>query len=305
MMNILSHINPKRLHLAVIGMAILLSSCHSNYLNYKIDFSNNFAWKGDSSAFAFLAVQDLYRRPVGIATFPDGGMSLHEYSDAALYYFNIKENKLNKAVDFSDLSALHSLYSKLQFQYIKIKFTDSLLYYRLSKPYDVDIKNFKKRFKNKEDSLKLSAIINKTSNAYAYNINTKKISVIDSATFNVALGQVKIDRNIRKRSKEYLTKLSYADWGIVLKDIYPQSKKTYMEYIVYMQGNSSIREAVFEQIIPNFTPKEIQIMLNDMDAYKTKLDKKDDSSFNYKDHSNKLSYDEYYESTYKRLRKFL
>ena len=301
-MKVFFHKNTICLNLIVIGLVLLLSSCHSNYLNYKIDFSHNFAWKSDGSAFAFLGIKSLYRRPQGIATFPDGGKAVHEYHDVALYYYNIKDNKLNRVVDFNDLLRL---YRDAGFYRMKMVFADSLLYYKLSKLYDSDIKRANEHVQTKEDSLKLSALIEKTNKTYTFNINTNKISEVDSATFDAALSQVKVDENLRKLAKEYLTKLSFADWGIILKDIYPQSKKTYIEYIVYMQGNSKVRDAVFEQIAPEFTKKEIQKMLKDMDAYKTKLDKKYKSSNSYKDHSHKLTYDEYYEPTRKRLQKFL
>jgi hypothetical protein len=284
-------------------MALFLSSCHSNYLNYKIEFSRNFAWNRDSSAFAFSAVKYLFKRPVGIATFPDGGRVKQEYYDAALYYYSIKDNKLNRIVDFKDILRLYP--KSREYYSIQLAYTDSLIYYKLSDADNYSIREAKRFVHSEDDSIKLYKAIKYVSVVHSYNVNTKKISEIDSATFNAALSQLKVDKNQSKRSKEYLTKLSYADWGIVLKNIYPQSKKTYMEYIVYKQGNSSIRDAVFEQIIPSFTRKEIQMMLNDMDEYKSKLDKKDKPSLNYKDHSNKLSYDEYYESTCKKLRKFL
>jgi hypothetical protein len=285
-----------------LGFLILLNSCHSDYLNLSIDFGRQFAWKNDNSGFVFLAISSLYRRPEGIATFPDGGRVKYEYYNAVLYDYNITENKINRVVDFKDLL---TLYKKAQLLNTQLVFTDSLLYYRLSKPYDIDIISTLKRSQTHEDSLKVFALVEKASKAYAYNINTNEITEVDSATFNSVMRQKKVDKNLRQLALEYLSKLSYADFGIILQDIYPQSKETYMKYIVYMEGNTQTRNAIFEQIIPGFTKKEIGGMLKDMDTYKAEIDKKSKSSLKYKDKLSAENYDKYYESVRKRLLEFL
>lgn len=293
-----------RILILLISIAFLfqLNGCHSKYLNSSIEFSDHFAWKPDGSAFAFLAIKSLYRRPEGISTFPDGGRSVSEYYDVALYYFNIKDNRLNRVVDFNDVSPL---YSKTTLKFIHMAFVDSLLYYKLGKPFDIDIKSAKKRAQTKEGSFRLSALIEKASKPYAYNINTHKPTEVDPATFNAAFSQAKSIEYNRKLGRAYLEKLPLADWGIRLQDIYPQSKETYMKYIIYQKGDPKVRDAIFEQIIPKFTKRQIQKMLKDMDAYKAKIDKKYESSLDYNDQFKKSSYDKYYEPTCKRLQKFL
>lgn len=283
-------------------IAILIPSCHSEYLNLSSDFNHQFSWKTDSSGFAFLAISGLYRRPEGIAIFPDGGRVKFEYYKAELYNYNIKENKLNRAVDLKDLLPL---YKKAQLLNTQLVFNDSLLYYRLSKPYDIEISSTLKRSQTTDDSLKVFALVEKASKAYAFNINTYEITEVDSATFNSVMRQKKVDKKLRQPALECLSKLSYADFGIILQDIYPQSKETYMKYIVYMEGNTQTRNAIFEQIIPGLTKKEIGGMLKDMDTYKAGIDKKSKSSHKYKDKLSAENYDKYYETVRKRLMEYL
>jgi hypothetical protein len=284
------------------GFLLLLISCHSEYLNLSCDFDNQFAWESDNSGFAFSAISSLYRKPEGIATFPDGGRVKYEYYNAVLYSYNIKENNLKRVVDFKDLLPL---YKKVQLLNTQLVFTDSLLYYKLSKPYDIEIRSTLKRSQNNEDSLKVFALVERASKAYACNKHTNEITEVDSATFNSAMRQKKVDKNLRQLALDYLSKLSYADFGILLQDIYPQSKETYIKYIVHMEGNTRTREAIFEQIIPGFTKKEIGRMLEDMDTYKARIDNKSKSSLKYKDKLSAENYDKYYESVRKRLLEFL
>jgi len=281
---------------------ILLQSCHSEYLNVSIDFDHQFAWKNDSSGFGFLAISSLYKRPEGIAVFPDGGRVKYEYFSAVLYNYDISENKLDRVVDFKDLLLL---YKEAQLLNTQLAFTDSLLYYKLSKPYDIEISTILKRAQTNKDSLKVFAFVDKASKAYACNINTTEITEVDSATFNSAMRQKKDDKNLHRLALEYLNKLSYADWGIILQDIDPQSEETYMKYIVYMEGNTQTRNAIFEQIIPGFTKKEIGRMLKEMETYKAGVDNKSKASLKYKDKLNAENYDKYYESASKRLLEFL
>ncbi len=296
------NLNPSLKLRVILLISILLPSCHSEYLNLSSDFDDQFAWENDSSGFGFLAISSLYRRPEGIAIFPDGGRVKFEYYNAVLYNYNISENKLNKVIDFKDLLLL---YKKAQLLNTQLAFTDSLLYYKLSKPYDIEISTTLKRSQTNKDSLKVFAFVEKASKAYACNINTNEITEVDSATFNSVMRQKKADKNLRQLALEYLSKLSYADFGIILQDIYPQSKKTYMKYIVYMEGNTQTRNAIFEQIIPGFTKKAIRRMLKDMDTFKAGIDKKSKSSLKYKDKLSAQNYDKYYESVRKRLLEFL
>jgi len=86
---------------------LLLSSCHSKYVNISTDYSKRFAWKSDSSAFAFVAINRIYRMPKGIDKFPDGGRAKTLYYDVALYYYDINSEKLNRVVDFKNILGLY------------------------------------------------------------------------------------------------------------------------------------------------------------------------------------------------------
>ena len=93
-----------RLREVLVGITFifLLSSCSSKYLNIAIRTDGTIAWNKDRSEFAFIAKTSLYRMPIGIARFPDGGMSKTEYLDFSLYHYNIKHNKLTHLINLNE-----------------------------------------------------------------------------------------------------------------------------------------------------------------------------------------------------------
>ncbi|MEA3435416.1 MAG: hypothetical protein U9R43_03050, partial [Thermodesulfobacteriota bacterium] len=173
----------KYLFLISFVIILLLSSCHSKYVSISTDYSKTFAWKRDNSAFAFVAINKIYRKPVGIAKFPDGGKTKTEYYDVALYYYDIYHEKLNRAVDFKNILILYP--KRRDYWNINIVFSDSLVYYKLSDADDYSIREAKKIVHNEEDSTKLIQAIKYVSKIHTYNLNTKKISEIDSLPPNV------------------------------------------------------------------------------------------------------------------------
>lgn len=280
-------------------IVFLVPACHSSYLSMSTDFSYKYAWKKDSTAFAFVAVNRLYRIPVGMAKFPDGGMSKTEYFDVALYYYDLRNEKLNHIVDFNDYFILYP--KKNTYQYIDLAFDDSLIFYKLSNPSDYDIRMAKRYVHDDKDSIKLMRIIKKASEINAYNIKTKKIINIDSLPSNVIWADHKSYAFLKDFRKSLLQNISCSDWGIILKDIYPQSEKKYENYIVYMEGNKLMRSAVLEQIISQYQEEKILKIINRMKKYKKKLEEKAASSVNYKDSLKNDEYNEYYSETTEKL----
>ncbi|HID39625.1 MAG TPA: hypothetical protein EYP36_08945, partial [Calditrichaeota bacterium] len=245
-------------------------SLHSEYLISGLEFSDSFAWKSDTSALAFLAINSLYRPPQGIATFPDGGTPEYVYYDVALYYASLNDKAPHRAVDLNELSRLHR---KIQLEFINLAFTDSLLYYTIGKPFESDIEAAKKRAQTRNDSLRLDSLIIRTSKTYVYNINSRRISEIASDTAAKIFHQQQEDDSLRKIGKNYIKNLSLSAWGIHLKKIYPQSDQTYQEYIIYMKGDHRVREEILEQIISHYKKDEIRRMIDEMGKYKKKIDR--------------------------------
>ena len=244
-----------RLRKVLVGITIifLLSSCHSKYLSIEIKTDGTIAWNKDSSEFAFIAETRLYRMPVGIARFPDGGMTKSEYLDFSLYHYNIKHKKLTHLINLNEFY-LPSAYRWLSISQINLSLKDSLLFYKLRKPYDHNMKYIDK--KRKPDYLK---DISKT---YSVNIRTSQKSVVDTTIIKNIFNH-KRERFQNSSAKDYLSGLKYSDWGINLKELYPQSKSTYLGYIIN-GGNTNMLEAIFEQIAPDFTEKDKKYIIAEM-----------------------------------------
>lgn len=295
----------KRSFTIVFSFIIFLtfSSCHSTYLNISTDYSYKYAWKSDSSKFAFVAINRIYRMPAGIAKFPDGGMSKTEYFDIALYYYDLKNEKLNRIVDFKDYFILYP--GKNKYQYIDLAFDDSLIFYKLSNPSAFDIITAKRHVHSDKDSIKLMRIIDKVSEINACNIKNKKIIPFNSLPSNIVWADRKSYNFLKDIRKNLLKKISYSDWGINLKNIYLQSEKKYENYIVYKEGNELMRNAVLEQIISQYQEEKILKIINRMKKHKKELEEKAASSVNYKNNVKKDAYNEYYSKTTKILKNMI
>ena len=64
-----------------------------------------------------------------------------------------------------------------------------------------------------------------------------------------------------------------ADWGLMVKDIYPKPDNEYIEETIYLRNGSSVtRRAVVEQIIAKMSKQEIKELLKNMDEYKNSLE---------------------------------
>lgn len=247
--------------LIAISFVFFLTSCHSDYLNLEIRKDGTFAWNKDSTAFAFIARTRLYRMPVGIAKFPDGGQTKNEYLRFSLYYFDIKQKKLTHLIDLNEFF-LRPEYRWLSFSQIALNLQDSLLFYKLKKPSDYVIIHI--------DEKRPPNYLEDISKIYSISLLKYQKSVVDTTVHNHLFDN---KREILKFSstKDYLSGLKYSDWSINLKELCPQSKNTYMDYIVKEEGNGNMRQVIFEQIVLEFTKKDREDMLKEMQKRKQLL----------------------------------
>jgi hypothetical protein len=279
------------------GLFLCLSSCHSRYLSIKIDICRSPVWNNEKTAVAFMAAKIAYRPASGISKIPDGGTAEIKYQDVSLYYFNLQDRHLVKVDSFTDLTQWVTAW-KTNYD-IDIAFTDTLIYYKVNP----EMWRLKKADAEKK-SLRTHAIIEKYNKYFVYDINTRKIREADSLMFNKVFNRTGKSNEISyNKLKSLLKGISLSDWGIILKDIYPQSDADYIRYIVYNQGNHTARQAIMAQVIPTLDKKRIKDMLEKMDEYKKKLKKKEKSS--YDDHVRKLNYDKYYREIAPKLSRFL
>lgn len=86
-----------------ISLVLILTSCHSDYIILKREICRNPSWNSKKTIVAFVALKTAYRRPIGIARFPDGGRVKFEYSDLSLYLYNLNNKQLIKELEFNDL----------------------------------------------------------------------------------------------------------------------------------------------------------------------------------------------------------
>ena len=251
-------------------LTILLSSCHSNYICIDAKLDGSMAWDKNSSAFAFIARNRLYRRPVGIAKFPDGGMVKNEYLDFSLYYFDINKNKLTHLISLNEFYR-GADYRWLSFSHINLELDDSLLFYKLEAPYSFNhIKDKVYLFTAKKDSIKNMLFFEDIAKTYKFNILIHERSVVDTSKHK-RLFCKKRNKLYWSLAKKYLIDIPYSDWGIVLKDLYPQSKKDYMDYIIEKEGNTSTLKAIYEQIVPSFDANDKEYILRKMEQIKQEI----------------------------------
>ena len=243
-----------------IFFAIFLASCHSPYLNLKIRTDGTVAWNKDRTAFAFIAKTRLYRMPVGISKFPDGGISKTEYQDFSLYLFDIKHKKLTHLINLNEFY-LGSAYRWLSISQVALKLQGPSLFYKLIKPYDYNMKYI--------DEKRYPTFLNDISKTYSINIQTHQKSVVDTTLYE-HLFDNKREKLKPSLAKNYLSSLKYSDWGINLKELFPQKKSRYIDYIAE-RGNENILKAIFEQIVPEFSDKDKKYIIEKMADKKQEL----------------------------------
>jgi len=247
---------------------LLLSSCHSKDFKISREFSKVYAWNRDSTAFAFTAINKIYRSPEGIAKFPDGGKIKIEYYDVALYYYDIKNKTLNRIVDFNDILPLY--WKDRYYWSTKILFNDSLIYYKIDTPDKDEIRWARDRTNDDKESMKLDQIINKVSKIHTYNIRMHTINSLDFLPSNVEWAKFNSDK-AKKLRKRCLEKIPCADWGINIQKQFQQSKDIYIDYIVEGMGSDISRKCIWEQIAPSFNKDDVKNIIVKMEDYKTKL----------------------------------
>jgi len=286
--------------LIVTFLVLFLSSCSSKYLSLETTYSKNIALDNTKSAFTVIAINRIYKSPIGIARFPDGGKTTTVHYDVALYYYDIEEKKLHRAVD---LNRLFVLYRKNRYyRNVNLAFHDSIIYYKIGDADDYDIRSAKEHLHY--DELAIKQAVKYVSKIHAYNIITKQEYELESLPSNVKWSVYNYDQ-VKKFKNIYLNKATYREWNIILKDIYPQSKKIYMQYIIEWCNDNTIK-AIYEQIVPSFSKTDIDYILSEMDERKQDLysEYKNNSDGVYQKHLKKDRYNEYIkymEQTKKRL----
>lgn len=268
--------NNRLLFVLMAGLSLLLTSCHSEHVSLDYTVYGGAQWNTEHSKIALVASKSAYRRAKGIAAFPDGGIPDYLIKDAGLYVFNPKNKQLTEVVDFTDITELLGN-SKGRYA-VKIVFNDALIYYSI-KP----VSGWDFWIEHSNDSGEVGALKEKYSKTYAYNINEKEVTIVDSSLFSSAYQKNQAaNRANRTELNRKLSALPLADWGLVIQDIYPKSDKAYIEETIYLHNGSAItRRAVIEQIISKRSKQEIKDLLKKMDEYKNSLESYEKAKYEF------------------------
>ncbi len=257
-----------------VGFIFGLTSCHSKFLSIQNQICRDGAvWNSTKTELAFVAIQSATRAPVGIAKFPDGGRRETEYSNLVLFTYNIKTNKLKKLTDFKKLC-----YTTARDNYnFELVFSDSIIYYH------IDL-----YWKSITDSVAREKYRDKY---FAIDVNTNKISEIRDSLFSY---ECKTHKQANILSSDILKNIPCSKWGMVLNDIYPQSKKDYMDYIIKGNLDKLTSDCIFDQIVPSFNKDDIDFILKKMEKHKAKLYKEYNSYKDNDPYRKSLKLDEYH-----------
>jgi hypothetical protein len=234
-------------------------------LNYDVFWGSQ--WNPEQSHIAFVASKTAYRSAKGVAAFPDGGISKYLLENVGLYILNPENKQLKLIIDFNDLTEWIGT-ARASWN-CEIVFFDSVIYYHILPASD-----WNKRFHGSYDSLKLESLKEKYNKTYSINIKDNKVAEVDSAIFFSVYQKIsKTNKADFTEIDKILTEVPLAEWGLVLKDIYPKPDNDYIDEAIYLyNGYSTTRRAVVEQIIAKMSKQEIKKLLQKMDNYKNNLD---------------------------------
>jgi hypothetical protein len=255
--------------LLLMAVAFIMTSCYSEYVYLDYEVHHGSMWNNERTNAAFLASKTAYRCATGIAKFPDGGKPDYLLKDVGLYVFNSENEQLTQLMSFNELTELLGPASLMWSS--EIAFVDSVIYFRLLPAMKWNW--YLKGAKNTRDSLLIFSLKEKYTHTYSFNINENKMIEIDSSSFIafyqkcMEINKVNLDELYKK-----LSAVPLADWGLVVKEIYPKPDYDYIMETIYMRNNSpKTRRAVVEQIIAKMNKQEIKDLLKKMNEYKNSL----------------------------------
>lgn len=270
----------------VIFFAVLLSSCESKYISLS-NMPVTSTWNKDNNTVAFINLFTTYKKPSALGKFPDGGRNSIKQATLNLYVYNSDKSEYKKLVNFDDLTLdpelIHTSYYKGQ-----VFFSDSSVYYNI---------NYRKT-----DSLTQVKYKNKY---FKVDINTKQVANVDSSVFDslYQLSQRQENKPPTSLREIFYEQNTLKDFGIDIREIYPESDSKYMDYIIYDKGNSVSRLAIIQQVLPTLSKKKLHKMVGKMKERKQKLEEKAPNSYDEKQESK--GYNVYYNKILSQIKDLL
>ncbi|MGM0381093.1 MAG: hypothetical protein ACQEP7_03830 [bacterium] len=251
-------------------LAVLLSSCgYSDQLQLGYDLHHGPRWNSRRDRIVFIASSRAYRKPTGLARFPDGGIPEYLREDVSLYLFKPVDSTLKKLTSFNDLVELAGSYRSSW--KTKIAFTEDKIYFNVRPVMDWDW--HKDQAKSSEKIEQIKKLEKKYEKFYVCDPDKNKINTVDESTFKQKYSSQGESNKINLTElNKMLSAVSVAEWGLVLREIYPRTKQNYINSLVYAQNTSPLtRRAIIEQVVSKLPPEDIKNILEQMNSYKNKL----------------------------------
>ena len=252
----------------VPAMIILLFSCrYSEYLTIDYTVHHGAYWNNSRSKIVFIASTLAYRNPVGISSFPDGGIPKYLKEDVSAYFYEPSAQKLTKIISFNDLTELIGPYRSNWKTQTFLR--DSLFYFHIE-----PVGGWALYKKDEEKTRSVNNLEKKYNRYYTAFLHSDKIQPIDSSQFNLLYKQFS---NSNKASltdvNRKLDSLPLKEWGFVVQEIYPKSGKEYIEETIYLKNDCQLtRRAVVEQIISRLSDEQISRLISKMEQYENQLE---------------------------------
>lgn len=252
--------------LVLMIIALILSSCYSDYLRLDYETHRGAIWNSDSTLAGALVSSRATRKPEGVTRLPGGGRAKYHLETVKLYLYSLPEENLTMIADFSDL-AKHIGSYRLRWS-SEIAFDGDMLFYSVQPTSDW---RFTMCYETKQsgDSLWYKDLKKKYETGYAYNILTGETDVVDAKLIQPENDGYPADlREINR----LLNNVPLIELGFDLSEIYPRKERAYIKETIFLKHHYSLtHRAVIEQIIANKPKEEIREILETIDDYRSGL----------------------------------
>lgn len=242
----------------LLAMSFLMTSCYTSYVSLHFKLLHGAMWNSDSSQIAFFVQKKAFRAPVGIARFPDGGISKMVFHEVGLYVFNVDARELEEVFIFDKFPDAKT---------IQIAYVDSLIYCL----FNIDWEYRLSHAKSTADTLKIYQYMTHYARPVRFNLKTGKVDYTDTAVFS------KVYKKARSADymmlHNHLEKLPLAELGLVLQEIFPKSDNAYVDDFIYSSkgGNRLTKRAIAEQIIAKMSRSDILKIKKKLDRQKDRI----------------------------------
>lgn len=106
-----------------------------------------------------------------------------------------------------------------------------------------------------------TSLCEKVSGWFIYDLGNNKISMTQSAE-TVPFNSTPLKNG---DLAEYVKKFEWADYGINLSEILPESKKNLLDDLEKLEGNKEYREVIIQQLVSELDHNQIQLIIQNIE----------------------------------------